>query len=378
MKTVNIIDAVRLPIGRYGGIYANVPVDQLGAAAVQALLKRQPTVTIDAVILGNVVGGGGNVARRVALAAGLAVTIPALTVDQQCASGLTSIALAWEKIASGAADCVLCGGVESTSQAPWQIKRPSRLYGQSPVIPTRPPLSAGNYPDLDMGVATEQLAQRLQISRQAQDQYAFTSQQRYARAQQQGRFATEISPFQHFTQDECPRPNTTLAGLAQLPPAFSPTGSLTAGNSCPLNDGAGLVLLASADYCRQHHLTTAFQVLGSTSVGVAPADFALGPVPAVARLMQHLQLTWADIDQVELNEAFAAQALACLQQGHWPVEKVNPDGGALAFGHPFGATGGILVRRLMTDLQQLPAAQIGLVAMCVGGGQGAALAVRKC
>lgn len=377
MTTVKLIDAVRLPIGRYGGVYANVPVDQLGAAAVQALVKRQPAVTVDTVILGNVVGGGGNVARRVALAAGLDVTIPALTVDQQCASGLTSIALAWAQIASGQADCVLCGGVESTSQAPWQLQRPSRLYGRPPVIVSRPPLSAGNYPDLDMGVATERLAQRLGISRQAQDQYAYESQRRYAQAQQQGILQSEISPFQQVTQDECPRPATTLTDLAQLPPVFSPTGTLTAGNSCPLNDGAGMVLLASADYCRRHHLTAGFEVLGSAAVGVSPVDFALGPVPAVAQLMARLQLTWADIDQMALNEAFAAQALACLQQGHWPADKVNPTGGALAFGHPFGATGGILVRRLMTDLQ-VPTAKLGLVAMCVGGGQGAALAVAKC
>ncbi|MCI1985007.1 MAG: thiolase family protein [Lactobacillus sp.] len=378
MTEVMVVDSVRAPIGRYGGQWADLAPETLGAPLIAAILTRNavPATQVDALLLGNVVGGGGNVARRVGLSSALPVTTPALTVDQQCASGLTAVSLAAAQIAAGQADLLLAGGVESTSRAPWKIARPARLYGAAPQILPRAPLGTAATGDPDMGVACDQLAKRLGISRAAQDQYAFASQQKYQAASSAGVFAPEIVPINDIDTDESPRPTTTLQRLAQLPPAFVPDGTVTAGNACPLNDGAGLCLLASRDYCRQNGLAARFVVAGQAAVGVAPAEFALGPVHAVAKLLAQTGLTLADISRIELNEAFAAQALACLQQGGWPAARVNVSGGALAFGHPFGATGAILLRRLMTELTRA-GGRYGIVTMCVGGGQGVALLLRQ-
>ncbi|WP_164507100.1 thiolase family protein, partial [Agrilactobacillus yilanensis] len=295
MNQVYIVAGARLLIGKYGGQLAAVEPEQLGAYLLKKLLKQNhfSGAAIDEVIVGNVIGGGGNVGRRIALASALPVTVPAFTIDRQCASGLESILTATAKIKSGFADCIVSGGVESTSRAPWLIRRPKKLYGQNPEILARAPLSVAPYGDPEMGIACEQLAQRQQISRLQQDQYAYRSQQHYQTALTQGVFEDELIPYEAMTQDESPRPQTTMAKLSTLPAAFKPDGQLTAGNSSPLNDGAAFLILASAAFCKQKHLTPLFEVMDGVSVGIEPVNFGLGPVAATSKLLQRNQLTLA-------------------------------------------------------------------------------------
>ncbi|HFE9852370.1 TPA: acetyl-CoA C-acyltransferase [Enterococcus faecalis] len=377
MESVYIIDATRLPIGKYGGVLAKVSPEELGGSLLKELLQRNNLHNVDEVIIGNVVGGGGNLGRRVTLASGLPVEVPAFTIDRQCASGLESILLASAKIKSGMADCIACGGVESTSRAPWLMERPKRLYGSNPQILARAPLSIESYGDPAMGEACEKLAQKLKISREEQDEYAYQSQKKYQAAQIASVFQNEITPFRTVTEDESPRPNTSREKLAALPPVFQKNGTLTAGNCCPLNDGAAFLLVANANFCRTYQIKPLAEIIDGTSVGILPAEFILGPVYATEKLLQKNQLSIAEIDRIEVNEAFAAQTIACVSVGKWPKERINSSGGALAFGHPFGATGAILVRRLLTELQQKQQLEIGLVTMCVGGGQGTSLLLRK-
>ena len=382
---VYIVEAARLPIGKYGGMYSDVGPEELGGFLMKTMLDKHPGLNehIDEVIVGNVIGGGGNVARRVALKAGLPVETPAVTVDRQCASGLEAIAIGHMKIMSGFGEIMICGGVESSSRAPWQIERPKSLYGmQPPQILTRQPLSSAEYGDPDMGAAAEELADKYGITRQQQDEFALQSQLKYQASKRAGVFHSEITPFRIndellLSEDECPRSRSSLESLNRLKPVFKANGTITAGNCCPVNDGASFTILASEHACRLYHLTPIAQVVDAVAVGVDPNDFGLGPVPAVEKLLVRQQLTLEDINVIELNEAFAVQALACIKLGNFPIEKINPSGGATAFGHPYGATGAILVTRLLTELNRNESNRCGIVTMCVGGGQGAAILIRK-
>ncbi|MBO0481108.1 thiolase family protein [Candidatus Enterococcus courvalinii] len=377
MERVFVIDAARTPIGKYGGKLANLLPENLGGILLRKLLQRNNINKVDEVIVGNVIGGGGNLGRRVALSSGLNIHVPALTIDRQCASGLESILVATAKIKSEMDECIACGGVESTSRAPWMIERPRKLYGHTPRILERSQLSIEEYGDPEMGEACEDLAMKFQISRSKQDHYAFQSQMKYQAAKTRGVFEKEIISLNQIHEDESPRPNTTEEKLNGLPPVFRKNGTLTAGNSSPLNDGAAFLLLASEKYCHLNQITPQFEILSGSSIGTAPEKFGLGPVYATDKLLAMNGLTINQIDRIELNEAFAAQVLACLEIRDWPQDKINISGGALAFGHPFGATGAILVRRLMTELQQDKKLKTGLVTMCVGGGQGTSLIIRK-
>lgn len=377
MERIYIIDGARTPIGKYGGMFSEVLPELLGGTLLKKLLNRNELTRVDEVITGNVIGGGGNVSRRISLVSGLDVTVPAFTIDRQCASGLESILVATAKIKSGMAECIACGGVESTSRAPWLIERPTRLYGRNPFILERAPLSIPEYGDPAMGIACEKLAEGLQIDRLMQDQYAYESQMNYQKAKSAEVFSKEIISFNQFHEDECPRPKTTIAKLSALPSAFCQGGSLTAGNSSPLSDGAAFLLLASERYCLEHQLNPLFEIIDGASIGVLPEKFGLGPIYATEKLLKKNEMTLLDMDRIELNEAFAAQVLACFQLEKWPENRVNVSGGALAYGHPFGATGTILVRRLMSELQQKDHLKKGLVTMCVGGGQGTTLMLRK-
>ncbi len=379
MQRAMIIDSARLPIGKLGGMYADISPDILGSYLLKEMLKNHdlPLEEIDDVIVGNIISGGGNFARRVCLLAGLPLSVPGYTMDRQCASGLESIITASAKIKSGMANFIICGGVESTSRAPWIIEKPAKLYGKTPSILERAPLSVAPFGDPSMGEACETLAQTYKITRLEQDSYAYASQMNYQKAKKRKHFDKEVIAFNQFQEDESPRSTTTLEKLGKLPSAFSINGTLTAGNSCPLNDGASFLFIASDTFCKKYHIEPLFEIVDGLSTGIHPKEFGLGPLRATKKLLDRNNLSINELDSIELNEAFAVQALACIKLGKWPSNIINPSGGALAFGHPFGATGAILTCRLMTELSQDDSMRNGLVTMCVGGGQGTSLLLQK-
>lgn len=365
MNKAYIIDAVRTPIGRVGGALASVSVEHLLAPLIQALLQRNQLApaAIDEVVIGNAAGPGGNPARVALLQAGLPVSIPGLTVDRQCGSGLEAINLAARLIQSGAASCVLAGGVESAS-----------LAGDRP----RSRFAPAHIGDPDMGIAAENVARRFAISRERQDEFALRSHQRVVALQTAGAYRNEIVPIEtgglRVEQDECPRADCTREALARLPTVFDDKGTVTAGNACPVNDGAGLVLVVSEAFLTGPKAQAALQFVDALAAGVDPNFLGVGPVPAVASLLRRQQLTAEDIDLVEFNEAFAAQVLASMDLLRLPSQRVNPNGGALALGHPYGASGAILVTRLLHTPEL---GRYGLATLGIGGGLGLATLFRR-
>lgn len=377
-----IAAARRTPIGRLGGLLRQLPVEDLAAPAIRAVLAdaRLAPDEVDEVILGNAVGPGGNVARLSALAAGLPVSVPGVTVDRQCGSGLEAINQAARLIESGAAEVVLAGGVESTSTAPWRVARPAGLYG-TPHFYDRARFSPDTVGDPSMGVAAENVAEAYGIGRERQDAYALDSHRKAVAAQAAGRFAREIVPLAlpgggTADRDECPRPDTSAEKLARLRPVFREGGTVTAGNACPVNDGAAIVAVMSEARFRALGLTAGLMVVDSASAGVDPNLLGTGPIPAVRRLLaRNPSVTLDGIDLVEFNEAFAAQVLACLDTLGLPQDKVSVGGGALALGHPYGASGAILVTRLFSELLHpagMSAPRRGLATLGIGGGLGLA------
>ncbi|MEK3739295.1 thiolase family protein [Paenibacillus sp. FSL H7-0941] len=374
-----IVMAKRTPIGRMGGLLSTLEPEALLAPLIQHIVAETnlPKELIDDVIIGNVVGPGGNIARVAALEAGLPVSVPGVTVDRQCGSGLEAINIAARLIQSGASEIYLAGGVESTSRAPWKMAKPQTLMGV-PQLYTRAHFTPSSYGDPDMGIAAENVARKYGISREEQDQYALKSHQKAVHAQQSDRFQQEIVPLQVEGQwvntDECPRANTSLDKLQKLPPIFEEKGTVTAGNACPINDGAALLLMMSREKCQQLKLTPILRVVDAQAAGVDPNYLGMGPVPAVQKVLKRQKLTVADIDIVEFNEAFASQVLASLNELQIPQEKVNLGGGALAIGHPYGASGAILMTRLCAEMQNAPY-QRGLATLGIGGGIGLATLV---
>ncbi|AIQ72856.1 acetyl-CoA acetyltransferase [Paenibacillus odorifer] len=374
-----IVMAKRTPIGRMGGLLSTLEPEALLAPLIQHIVAETnlPKELIDDVIIGNVVGPGGNIARVAALEAGLPVSVPGVTVDRQCGSGLEAINIAARLIQSGAGEIYLAGGVESTSRAPWKMAKPQTLMGV-PQLYTRAHFTPSSYGDPDMGIAAENVARKYGISREEQDQYALKSHQRAVHAQQSDRFQQEIVPLQVEGQwvntDECPRANTSLDKLQKLPPIFEERGTVTAGNACPINDGAALLLMMSREKCQQLKLKPILRVVDAQAAGVDPNYLGIGPVPAVQKVLKRQKLTVADLDIVEFNEAFASQVLASLNELQIPQEKVNLGGGALAIGHPYGASGAILMTRLCAEMQNAPY-QRGLATLGIGGGIGLATLV---
>ncbi|MDH6425658.1 MULTISPECIES: thiolase family protein [unclassified Paenibacillus] len=374
-----IVMAKRTAIGRMGGLLSTLEPEALLAPLIQHIVAETnlPKELIDDVIIGNVVGPGGNIARVAALEAGLPVSVPGVTVDRQCGSGLEAINIAARLIQSGAGEIYLAGGVESTSRAPWKMAKPQTLMGV-PQLYTRAHFTPSSYGDPDMGIAAENVARKYGISREEQDQYALKSHQKAVHAQQSDRFQQEIVPLQVEGQwvntDECPRANTSLDKLQKLPPIFEEKGTVTAGNACPINDGAALLLMMSREKCQQLKLTPILRVVDAQAAGVDPNYLGMGPVPAVQKVLKRQKLTVADLDIVEFNEAFASQVLASLNELQIPQEKVNLGGGALAIGHPYGASGAILMTRLCAEMQKAPY-QRGLATLGIGGGIGLATLV---
>lgn len=372
-----IVAAKRTPIGKVGGVLKNIPPEQLAASVIRELVVEYnlPVSEIDEVILGNTVGPGGNIARLSLLTAGLPYEVSGVTIDRQCGSGLEAINMAARHIQAGAGDIYLAGGVESTSLAPWKMEKPRSIYG-SPRFYSRARFSPEEIGDPEMGMAAENVAEAFHISREDQDAYALRSHQKAIQSQISGRFDSEIVPINGIAKDECPRGNTSLEKLSSLNPIFKKNGTVTAGNACPINDGAAVVLLMSEEKCLQLGLTPLARFVDSTSVGVDPNLLGIGPVPAVKKLLKRNKLRVTDIDLVEFNEAFASQVLASLRELQIPEKIVNLGGGALALGHPYGASGAILVTRLFTELVTLGKGR-GLATLGIGGGLGVATLIER-
>lgn len=383
MKAI-IVAARRTPIGRKGGSLAHLPVAALAAPVIRAVIADAglDPAAIDDVILGNAAGPGGNVARLALLEAGLPVTVPGLTVDRQCGSGLEAINLACRLVEAGAGEAYLAGGVESTSTAPWRLARPQHPFG-TPRLYERAPFAPAAIGDPEMGEAAENVARVFGIDRGRQDRYALGSHLKAVAAAAAGRFAAELVPLAGAAgglvdADECPRRDTSLDALSRLPPAFVAGGSVTAGNACPLNDGAAVVAVVSEHRWRAAGAPPALAFVDAAAGGVDPNLLGTGPIAAVRRLAARRPGSLvAAIDIVEFNEAFAAQVLACLDALGIAEERVSVAGGAIALGHPFGASGAILVCRLFSELVDNAGGlavppRTGLATLGIAGGLGLA------
>jgi len=399
MRDVFICDAIRTPIGRFGGALAGVRADDLAAVPLKALIERNPTVQweqLDEVFFGcaNQAGEDNrNVARMALLLAGLPESIPGVTLNRLCASGMDAIGTAFRAIASGEMELAIAGGVESMSRAPFVMGKAESGYARNMKLEDTTigwrfinPLMKSQYGVDAMPETADNVADDYQVSRADQDAFALRSQQKAAAAQAAGFFAEEIVPVRiaHkkgetvVERDEHLRPETTLEALNKLKPVNGPDKTVTAGNASGVNDGAAALILASAEAVKKHGLTPRARVLGMASAGVAPRVMGIGPVPAVRKLTERLGVAVSDFDVIELNEAFASQGLAVLRELGVADDapQVNPNGGAIALGHPLGMSGARLV---LTALHQLEKSggRKGLATMCVGVGQGLALAIER-
>jgi acetyl-CoA C-acetyltransferase len=371
-----LISARRTPIGTAGRSLAALTAADLAAPVIRALADElEPAARADLrdVVLGNCMGPGGDVARVAALQAGLPVSVPGLTVDRQCGSGLAAVVLAVSMLRAEPG-VVLAGGVESASTAPWRSWPP--VDGGAPTRFQRAPFTPAGWSDPDMGPAADLLAREHGVPRRAQDQYAARSHARAVATQETGGFDAEIVPLGDVTTDDRPRSGLSAERLARLRPAFLPDGTVTAGNSCGVNDGAALVTAVDAATHRCLGVP-GLRVLATATAGVAPDRPGLGIVPATRLVLDRAGLTLDDIDVIEFNEAFAGQVLACCAALDLDPARVCPEGGALALGHPWGASGAVLAVRLFSQLAGRPGGY-GLAAIAVGGGQGVAMVVQSC
>ncbi len=400
MKNAYIVDAIRTPFGRYAGGLAPVRADDLGALPIKALMERNSSINwelVDDVIYGcaNQAGEDNrNVGRMSALLAGLPYQVPATTVNRLCGSSLDAVAMAARAIKAGEADLIIAGGVESMSRAPLVMGKSEGAFGRSQKLEDTTmgwrfinPKLKEMYGVETMPQTAENVAEQFNINRADQDQFAFTSQQRTAAAQAKGFFAKEIVPVVIpqrkgdpvlVDTDEHPRASTTLEALTKLKPVVKAEGTVTAGNASGINDGAAALLIASDDAVAQYGLKPRAKIIGATVVGVEPRIMGFGPAPAIKKLLKQTGLTLEQMDVIELNEAFSAQALAVtrdlgIEDGS---TQVNPNGGAIALGHPLGASGARLVTTALNQLEQT-GGKYGLCSMCIGVGQGIALIIER-
>ena len=391
MPDVYILAAVRTPIGKFGGSLASMTAADIGVVAAKAAIERAGVRPdqIEETIFGNArqAGGGPNPARQISIRSGVPQEVPAYTVNKACASGLKSIALGYQEIATGNLDCVLAGGTESMSRLPYYLDGARwgyRLGNQE--------LVDGMYRDgffcplakMLMGETAEVLAEQYKITREEQDEFALCSQMRASAAIDAKRFDREITSVtleskkspQTFSRDEHIFVGATMDKMAKLSPVFSRTGTITAGNSSGITDGAAAVVLASEDFARKNNLKPLARVLAVTSVGVDPRIMGIGPVPALRKMEKKYQLRLTDFDLIELNEAFAAQVLACDRKLHFDRAKLNVNGGAIALGHPIGCTGTRITVTLLHEMLKRKAKR-GVATLCVSGGMGMALALEN-
>jgi 3-oxoadipyl-CoA thiolase len=400
MSDAFICDAIRTPFGRYGGSLATVRADDLAAAPIKALMERNPSVDwskLDDVILGcaNQAGEDNrNVARMAALLAGLPVDVPGVTVNRLCGSGIDALGAAARAIKAGEADLLIAGGVESMTRAPFVVGKSGSAFGRDLTMQDttmgwrfiNPALKAmhGTH---TMPETAENVADDYGVSREDQDAFALRSQQRAAAAQAAGHLAEEIAPVVIprkkgdplvVDSDEHLRPDTTAEALAKLKGVVRPDGTVTAGNASGINDGAGALLVASEKAIKEYGLTPRARIVATAAAGVAPRVMGIGPVPAVRKLLERTGLTLEQMDVIELNEAFAAQSLAVVRELGLPDDspKVNPDGGAIALGHPLGASGARLVTAALRQLER-GNGRYALCTMCIGVGQGIAMIIER-
>ncbi|MDC4477074.1 3-oxoadipyl-CoA thiolase [Acinetobacter baumannii] len=400
LKNAYIIDAIRTPFGRYAGGLAPVRADDLGAVPIKALMQRNPSVDweqVDDVIYGcaNQAGEDNrNVGRMSALLAGLPYQVPATTINRLCGSSLDAIAIAARAIKAGEANLVIAGGVESMSRAPYVMGKSDSAFGRSQKIEDTTmgwrlinPKLKELYGVDTMPQTAENVAEQFNVNRADQDQFALVSQQRTASAQAKGFFSKEIVAVEIpqrkgdavvIDTDEHPRASTTLEGLSKLKPVVKAEGTVTAGNASGINDGAAALLIASDEAVQAYNLKPRAKIIASTAVGVEPRIMGFAPAPAIKKLLKQANLTLEQMDVIELNEAFAAQALAVTRDLGLPddSDKVNPNGGAIALGHPLGASGARLVTTALNQLEQT-GGRYGLCSMCIGVGQGIALIIER-
>lgn len=393
LRKVFVIDAVRTPIGRYAGGLATVRPDDLAAHVISGLVARNQGVAaeLDHVVFGATNQAGEdnrNVARMALLLAGLPYEVPAVTVNRLCGSGLEAVADAARLIALGEADCVIAGGVESMTRAPFSMPKQGAAFDRTPppVYDTTlgwrypNPRMEARFPLISMGETAENVAQKHGISREDQDRFALESHRKAARAWQENAFAAEVLPVPvpqkkvdpvMFARDECVRADASIEALAKLAPVFRKGGSVTAGNSSPINDGASGLLLASSDVIERAGITPMARVVASQTAGVDPCYMGEGPIPAVEKLCKRLGIRASDVDLVELNEAFAAQSLACIRTLGLDPARVNVNGGAIALGHPIGSSGARIACTLLHAMRAQNKS-LGLASLCIGVGQGIA------
>jgi acetyl-CoA C-acetyltransferase len=388
-RSVVIAEPVRTAIGAFGGTLKDVPAPDLGAVAIRAAVERAGLKPdeIETAAMGNVIQAGTkmNPARQAAVQAGLPVTVPALTVNRVCGSGAQAIVSAAQEILLGNANTAVAGGMESMDQAPYLVQRGRWGYrlgdGQLYDSVLRDGLNDA-FSGEHSGWHTEDLVEKYQVTREAQDQWALRSQQRFARAQAAGHFKAQIAAVQvpgkkgptPFVEDEANRPDTTIEALARLKPAFRPDGAITAGNAPGLNDAAAAMVLADEGWAEKRGLKPAARLVAYGIAAVEPGMFGLGPVPAVKQALQRAGWEIGSIERAEINEAFAAIAIVVARELGLPDEIVNVDGGAVAHGHPIGATGAVLTTKLIHSMRR-DGLKRGLVTLCIGGGQGIALAI---
>ncbi|MGH2411925.1 MAG: thiolase family protein [Chloroflexota bacterium] len=399
METAVLVDAIRTPIGRHGGALRYERADDLAALVIRTIVERNHLdgALVDDVVFGNVSGAGEdnrNVARMALLLAGLPVSVSGMTVNRLCASGLEAVNRCAHAITAGEGDIFIAGGVENMTRAPYVMAKPEAAFPREEMklldsaIGWRfnnPKLDALHYP-FSMGETAENVAERYHVSREDQDRFAYESQQRTARAQAEGFFAGEIVPVETRTgkkgervlveRDEHPRADTTLEKLAVLKPAFRQGGTVTAGNSSGINDGAAALLIMSERRARELGYTPLARVVAGATVGVDPAVMGLGPIPATRKALARAGLRVQDLDVVELNEAFASQSLVCIRELDLDPARVNPNGGAIAIGHPLGCSGARLVTTLAREMGRR-GHRYGLATMCIGVGQGAATIIER-
>ena len=391
MNGVYIVSAVRTPIGKFGGTLASQTAADMGVVAAKAAMERAGVrpEQIEEAIFGNArqAGGGPNPARQISIRSGVPQEVPAYTVNKACASGIKSIALGFQEIAIGNLECVLVGGTESMSRLPYYLEGGRWGYRMG-----HQELVDGMYRDgffcplakMLMGETAEVLAQQYKISREEQDEFALVSQKRAAAAQSSGRLDAEIVPVTIdgkkgstiFSRDEHLFLEATLEKMAKLAPVFSKTGTISAGNSSGITDGAAAVVLASENFVKENNLKPLARIMAATSAGVDPKIMGIGPVPAIRKMEAKHGLKLADFDLVELNEAFAAQVLACDRELHFDRENLNVNGGAIALGHPIGCTGTRITVTLIHEMLKRKAKR-GLATLCVSGGMGMALAIEN-
>ncbi|MFJ5770834.1 thiolase family protein [Psychrobacillus sp. NPDC093180] len=394
MKSVVIVDAVRTAIGKLGGSIGNETVDFLGSHVIDELIRRTELdkTAVEEVILGQAKQSAdvSNLARVAMLRAGLPVEIPGYTIHRQCGSGVQAVNSAAQQIQTGLSDIIIAGGAESMSTAPYYVNS-VRFGTKSGDVSLKDPNTASQpgsqpretYGDLNMGITAENVAEKYGISREAQDEFALSSQEKTKNAIEKGYFEKEIAPYPvktrkgivEFKVDEHPR-ETTLEKLATLKPVFKEGGTVTAGNASGRNDGAAALLVMSEEEALKRGYKPKARIIAQASVGCAPELMGMGPVYAMQKALKQTNLSMADLDVVELNEAFAAQAVACVNELGLDYDKVNPNGGAIAMGHPIGATGAILLTKLVHELERT-GKKYGAVTLCIAGGMGIATIIEN-